>query len=151
MLDDLNALSLTQLHARYAQLPAVEPQARLGSWRAAFVGPWWLRLSAGPSVALSGLPGWYGKRFSTPEAAVNLLRCGAGLREALPMACSEQPSWLDGKPCAALSYGAATRLPWRWVRDELRQLDEQHCLCLTFVDLPLLRRIGFPFVLVREQ
>ena len=67
------------------------------------------------------------------------------------MACSEQASWLDGKPCAALSYGAATRLPWRWVRDELRQLDEQHCLCLTFVDLPLLHRIGFPFVLVRGQ
>ena len=151
MLDDLNALSLTQLHARYAQLPAVAPQVRLGSWRATFVGPWWLRLSAGPSVALSGLPGWYAKRLSTPEAAVNLLRSSAGLREALPMACSEQASWLDGKPCAALSYGAATRLPWRWVRDELRQLDEQHCLCLTFVDLPLLRRIGFPFVLVRGQ
>ena len=35
-------------------------------------------------------------------------------------------------------------------RDELRQLDEQHCLCLTFVDLPGLRRLGFPFLLVRE-
>ena len=66
------------------------------------------------------------------------------------MTCSEQPSWLNGQPCAALGYGAATRLPWRWVRDELRQLDEQHCLCLTFVDLPGLRRLGFPFLLVRE-
>ncbi len=151
MHNDLNSLSLAQLHARYRQLPTVAPTARVGRWRAAFVGPGWLRLSAGPSVALSGLPGWYGKRFSTPEAAVNLMGSGAGLREALPMQCSEQASWLDGQPCAALSYGSATRLPWCWVRDELRQLDEQRCLCLTFVDLPLLRRIGFPFVLVREQ
>lgn len=150
MIDSLNQLSLRQLQARYATLPALADQARTGQWRARFVGPWWLRCSAGPSIALNGLPGWYGKRFERADAAVNLLQGPDGLRAALPMQCSEQASWLDGKPCAALSYGAATRRPWRWVRDELRVLDERHCLCLTFVDLPLLRRLAFPFVLERD-
>jgi len=81
-------------------------------------------LSAGPSIALSGMPGWYGKRFLDSTAAVNLQHRGDQWHELLPMTCSEQPSWLDGQPCAALGYGAATRRPWRWVRDELRQLDE---------------------------
>ena len=96
------------------------------------------------------MPGWYGKRFVDAQAAVNLRRRGEQLLELLPMRYSAQPSWLDGQPCVALDYSQATRRPWRWVRDELRQLDPQHCLCLTFVDLPGLRRLGFPFLLVRE-
>lgn len=148
MNDTLNRLSLGQLLSRYRQLPAAKTLT--GRWRAEFVGPWWLRLSAGPSIALSGMPGWYGKRFLDPSSAVNLQWRGDQFSELLPMSCSEQPSWLDGQPCAALAYGAATRRPWRWVRDELRQLDEQRCLCLTFVDLPGLRKLGFPFLLVRE-
>ena len=148
MMQTLHSLSLSQLLARYRQLPAAEHL--IGRWRAEFIGPWWLRASAGPSIALSGMPGWYGKRFVDAQAAVNLRRRGGQLLELLPMRYSAQPSWLDGQPCVALDYGQATRRPWRWVRDELRQLDPQHCLCLTFVDLPGLRRLGFPFLLVRE-
>jgi hypothetical protein len=148
MTETLNQLSLGQLLARYRQLPAAS--ALIGSWRAAFVGPRWLRSSAGPSIALSGMPGWHGKRFVDDRNAVNLLRRGGELRELLPMSYATEASWLDGQPCVAIAYGPQVRLPWRWVRDELRQLDEQHCLCLTFVDLPLLRRLGFPFLLVRE-
>ena len=150
MHDALDTLSLGQLLARYRQLPAVPAALRTGQWRARFIGPWWLRLSAGPSIALSGMPGWYGKRFASPQAAHNLQRRGDTLQALLPMHCSEQASWLDGRPCAALGYGESARRPWRWVRDELRQLDERRWLCLTFVDLPLLRRLGFPFLLERE-
>lgn len=148
MTETLNQLSLGQLLARYRQLPVAT--GLLGSWRAEFVGPWWLRCSAGPSIALSGMPGWHGKRFVDVRSAVNLQRRGGQLRERLPMSYDTQPSWLDGQPCVAIGYGRQAPLPWRWVRDELRQLDEQHCLCLTFVDLPGLRRLGFPFLLVRE-
>ncbi|MBF7731409.1 hypothetical protein [Pseudomonas sp. N040] len=149
MLSRLSGLSVRQLLNLYATLPAVPATARLGLWRACFVGPWWLRLSAAPGIALGGMPGWQGKRFDTAQSAVNLLRAGSGLREVLPMRCSEQPSWLDGRPCAAVAYGASARMPWRWVRDELRQLDADHWLCLTYLDLPLLRRLACPFVLVR--
>lgn len=147
----LRGLSMRMLYARYSDLPAVPALQRQGDWRAVFIGPWWLRLSAAPAIALSGMPGWFGKRFATPVAAVNLLRSSSGLREVLSMRCSEQPSWHDGRPCCVLVYGSKARLPWRWVRDELRQLDAQHWLCMTYVDLPLLRHLGCPFMLVRDQ
>jgi hypothetical protein len=145
-----SGFSIRKLLALYATLPPVPVSARAGSWRAGFVGPWWLRWSAAPAIALGGMPGWHGKRFAGTDAAVNLLRSPAGLREVLPMRCSEQPSWHDGRPCTVLAYGARARIPWRWVRDELRQLDEGHWLCLTWVDLPLLRRLACPFLLVHE-
>ncbi len=143
-------LSIRQLLTLYSSLPPVAAENRRGLWQARFVGPWWLRISAAPGIALGGMPGWLGKRFDAPDAAVNILNSDGGLREALPMQCSQQPSWHDGQPCAAIGYGAKARLPWRWVRDELRQFDDNLWLCLTFIDLPLLRRLPFPFVLVRE-
>jgi len=151
MHSQLRRLSIGKLYTLYGSLPAVQPLRRQGIWRAVFIGPWWLRLSAAPCIALSGMPGWFGKRFETPETAVNLLRSGKGLREVLSMRCSEQPSWHDGRPCAALAYGSKARVPWRWVRDELRQLDEDRWLCMTYVDLPLLRGQGCPFMLVHES
>ena len=77
MMQTLHSLSLSQLLARYRQLPAAEQL--IGRWRAEFIGPWWLRGSAGPSIALSGMPGWYGKRFVDAQAAVNLRRRGGQL------------------------------------------------------------------------
>ena len=148
MTETLDRLALGQLLARYRQLPAAT--AVVGQWCARFVGPWWLRHSAGPSIALSGMPGWHGKRFVDERNAVNLQWRGGELRELLPMSYATEPSWLDGQPCVAIAYGRQAPLPWRWVRDELRQLDDDRCLCLTFVDLPGLRRLGFPFLLVRE-
>ena len=145
----LHGLGLRQLYTCYGGLPAVPSSSRQGAWRAVFIGPWWLRLSAAPAIALSGMPGWFGKRFETPESAVNLLRSDQGLREVLSMRCEEQPSWYDARPCVALIYASNARLPWRWVRDELRQLDDDHWLCMTYVDLPLLRRLGSPFMLER--
>lgn len=145
----LCGLGLHQLYRRYGELPAVPAARRQGDWRALFIGPWWLRLSAAPAIALSGMPCWFGKRFETPESAVNLLRSDQGLREVLSMCCHEQPSWHDGRPCVVLVYASTARLPWRWVRDELRQLDDDHWLCITYVDLPWLRRLGSPFLLAR--
>jgi hypothetical protein len=56
---------------------------------------------------------------------------------------------LDGKPVVALTYGAAGPVPWRWVTDELRALDEHTLLGMTRIDLPLLRHMVFPFLLER--
>jgi hypothetical protein len=147
----LHGLGLRQLYTSYGDLSAVPAARRQGDWRAVFIGPWWLRLLAAPAIAVSGMPGWFGKRFANPESAVNLLRSAKGLREVLSMRCEEQPSWNDGRPCSVLVYASKARMPWRWVRDELRQLDEQHWLCMTYVDLPLLRALGCPFMLVRDD
>jgi hypothetical protein len=137
-------LSTLKHHFATAGLPSAAKRA--GLWRARFIGPWWLRLGGRPGVALSGLRGWQGKRFLTPDHATNVLDSG----EALSMQCRECPSSLDGGPVAALSYGADGPVPWRWVTDELRALDERTLLGMTVINLPLLRHFAFPFLLERD-
>jgi hypothetical protein len=64
-------------------------------------------------------------------------------------------SRLDGRDGVELVYlpedGRPAPLPWRWVRDELRAVDADTILGMTVVDLPLLRRFAFPFLLRRER
>ncbi len=48
------------------------------------------------------------------------------------------------------SKRASGPLPWRWVTDELRALDDRTLLGMTRIDLPGLRGLAFPFLLERE-
>jgi hypothetical protein len=123
---------------------------RSGFWRARFIGPWWLRISGMPSCYVSGLWGWQGKKFLTADSATNVLARGDSTIDALSMQARECPSALDGKPVVALTYGEAGPVPWRWVTDELRALDDRTLLGMTRIDLPLLRHMVFPFLLERE-
>lgn len=114
-----------------------------GDYRATFLGPWWLRLTAGPSIALGGLPGWWGKRFQG-EQVTNLLSTKNGFREKFQMQASIQASFLDGRPCLRLTYAKSSGFPWNFIYDEFR-VHEQGLLGMTVVNFPLLRKIGFPF------
>ncbi len=143
---DLTTASLHTLRQSFATATVPAPGQRSGFWRARFIGPWWLRLGGRPSVALSGLRGWQGKRFLTADSATNVLTRG----DALSMQCRECPSSIDGGAVAALTYGAAGPLPWRWVTDELRALDDRTLLGMTIINLPLLRHFAFPFLLERD-
>ena len=60
-------------------------------------------------------------------------------------------SLADGKPCAVLRYGAESPFPWRHVTDELRSLGDGKLLGMTVIDVPVLRGLAFPFLLVRED
>lgn len=147
--------SLAELKRLFSTLPAPVPESRHGFFRAQFVGPAWLRHSARPSLALSGLPGWQGKQFLDPDTATNVLKQGGQLTQALQMKVVPGVSRLDGKTGVALHYlprdGRPAPLPWRWIQDEMRVLDEHTLLCMTVIDLPLLRHLAFPFLLVREH
>ncbi|WP_241385844.1 hypothetical protein [Rhodococcus sp. CH91] len=123
-----------------------------GTYRAVFVGPALLRVAAPRAIALGGMPRWYGKRFAGDGTAVNLLADtgGALLQEKLPMRVAIAPSWLDGHPAIVVSYGADAPVPWRWVRDEFRTLDERTLLGLTFAATPASRVLASPFTLVRD-
>ncbi len=147
--------SIRALEALFRTLPAPDDTDLRGSFRASFVGPALIRWTARPTLALTGLPGWYGKRFLDARNATNLLDRGGTLREHLAMEVTEVVSYVDGRPGRALTYpardGRPAPLPWRWVRDEMRRFDERTILAFTFVDRPLVRRIGFPFLLVREE
>lgn len=147
--------SLRALKALFAALPAPAPDMRRGFFRARFVGPLWLRLSAKPSLEITGLPGWQGKKFLGPDNATNVLQLGRTQVDALAMAVCPVTSMVDGQPGLALQYppqnGKPAPLPWRFVRDEMRVVDERTLLCMTVVDLPGLRKFAFPFLLERED
>ena len=147
----LRSAPLHSIRQRFSELPPAPPSARQGFYRASFIGPAWLRLSAGPSIALSGLPGWQGKRFIDPQCATNVLRGRKGVHEKFRMQCNARPSMVDGKDGVDLSYGAKGPIPWRWLRDELRQLDDNTLLGMTVIELPLLNRLAFPFLLSRDD
>lgn len=110
-----------------------------------------MRASARPTLNLTGLPNWQGKRFLTPHTATNVLLSKQGKVDALNMTLTAVTSYVDGKSGLALTYGSDAPAPWRWVRDELRMVDNNTILAITYVDLPILRLFPFPFVLQREQ
>ena len=143
-----NTTSLSAWRARFLTLPAPQPAAIPGFRRVAFVGPFWLRQSAPSAIGLGGLPGWLGKRFISADQAINVL---AGGEERLPMRVEFGASWLDGKPVLVCGYGRDAPFPWRRVRDEFRVLSETAWLGMTLVDLPGLRRTGWPFLLTLED
>jgi len=126
-----------------------EPELH-GRFRAEFIGPAWLRLTAGPSVALAGLRHWWGKELSGPGPAYNLVERRGSMVRTLPMQLGLAGSLVDGRTCAALRYGPESPRPWPHVVDELRTLDEGRLLGMTVIDVPLLRALAFPFLLVRE-
>ena len=94
---DLRTASLAYILKIYQNLPPVSEDHRNGFYRATFIGPAWLRATAGPSLAISGLKGWQGKRFITPNSATNILKSKEKLTEKLTMSCEEGPSDVDGK------------------------------------------------------
>ncbi|KRW61866.1 hypothetical protein [Pseudomonas sp. TTU2014-080ASC] len=149
-LEGLTSASLGEIKTVFNELEPVPAGARQGFFRASFVGPWWLRASAGPGLVLGGLPGWQGKRFIDANTATNVLQRRHGVEEKLRMSCQESVSAVDGRMGVALIYGADAPLPWRWIRDELRMLDDNTWLAMTVVDVPILRGLALPFVLQRE-
>jgi len=146
--------SIGELKRLFSSLPPPAASMRHGFFRANFIGPAWLRRSGRPSVELSGLRGWQGKRFLNPDDATNILKKGDAFVEALAMRITPGASQVDGKQGVALHYvphgGKPAPIPWCWVRDELRAVDENTLLGMTVVDLPVLRHLAFPFLLERE-
>ena len=148
--EDLQHASLKELRSIFEKLPAPDDDFRAGFFSAQFIGPWWIRLTARPSLHVTGLPHWQGKKFKTPELATNILYSPQGLTEKYLMNCVHGPSMVDQQQAVYLDYGSQAPRPWRWIRDELRVLNEHSMLCMTVIDIPVLRHFPFPFVLSRK-
>lgn len=146
--------SLAELKTLFRSLQPPGESMRRGFFRASFVGPAWLRLTARPSLEMSGLPGWQGKKFLDAEHATNVLLKNGARVDHLAMRVMPVTSRVDGRPGLALTYpprdGKPAPIPWRWVRDELRAIDGNTILGMTVIELPLLRHLVFPFLLTRE-
>jgi cholesterol oxidase len=146
--------SVSTLMRAWSSLQAPALDDLVGSLRAEFVAP--LRHMAPVGLGLVGLPRWHGKRFawSGPAelAGVNLVRSrsGAGvLEERLRMRAVLGEGLADRRPAVVVTYAADGPRPWRWVRDELRVGSDGVLVGMSYVDRPLLRRGGLPFMLHR--
>lgn len=137
--------SLTELSRRWRELPEPDAAAMRGTFDGEFVGPRPVRAAFTGGLALFGMRGWHGKRFDTPDRGANRLAHGTGF----PMHAHVEASYADGRDAIVAVYGDRERIPFRWLRDEFRELDEDTLLGLSFVDAPGLRRIGTPFLLHR--
>ncbi|WP_121256025.1 hypothetical protein [Nocardioides ferulae] len=149
----MTASGLLATRRSWSSLAVPDPADLVGDLAASFLPP--LRRVAPAGLGLVGLPRWWGKRFVLAGDGldgVNLVRPrdGGVLAEVLPMTARVAPSLADGRPALVVSYAADAPRPWRWVRDELRTRPDGTIVGLTFVDLPVLRRLGgTPFLLSR--
>ncbi len=141
-----------ELRERFRRLPAPDLGAIAGRHVGAFPGPRAYELACRYGMAATGLAGWDGKRFEAPGGspgegrATNVVRDG----DAKPMLARIAPSLTDARPALVCTYRPQETPPLRWVRDELRCWDERTLLGLAFLDLPVARRIGLPFLLRRD-
>ena len=157
---ELNTLQLKQFRNLFASLPIPDPASMPGVYRAAFVGPAWLRSSAGPALALSGLGGWWGKEFTADKTAINIVvhngvfhpKLELGLFHKLfPMELVTARSFIDGQNGLSLHYLPGNPFPWMYVVDELRRLGQDSLLGLTIANSPGLRGLAFPFILQKVE
>ncbi|MEH6818996.1 hypothetical protein [Dietzia psychralcaliphila] len=143
--------SLGTLRTLFTQATPAATPPEPGDYLVTFVGPAPLKVIAPRAIAMGGMPGWRGKRFAAGGTAVNLLDNGRdAVRETLPMRVTLEPSWLDGRPAVVCSYATDGPVPWRWVRDEFRALDERRLLGLTFVGGPWSKAAAAPLLLTRR-
>ena len=150
-----HTVSIGNLHKAFRAAGAPELEHLVGQHEAQYAGPLWMRASGAPTMTLTGMPKWYGKRFRAPESdestleGVNLLRTRDGLEMSLPMRAELAPSRVDGLPALIVSYPSDARWPWRGVNDELRPIGEETLLGLTFGLMPGFFG-GVPFMLHRR-
>jgi hypothetical protein len=148
---DYNALSLKQFRDLFVSLPVPELASIRGVYRAAFVGPAWLRTSAGPALALSGLGGWWGKEFSADGTAVNIVLRAGNFSTRFPMKLVNAKSFIDGRDGLAVHYQPGNPFPWMYIVDELRQMKADTLLGMTLANVNGLRNLAFPFTLQYQE
>ena len=147
----LNQTPFSQFKPLFSALCAPEIHSLCGMYRAEFTGPAWLRKSAGPSLALAGMGGWCGKEFYADGTAVNLVSHGRQMHRVFPMRLVTLASLVDGKPGMTVQYIQGCPFPWPYIIDELRRLDENCLLGLTIINVGILRKLAFPFLLQVQE
>ncbi len=147
----LNKLSRTDFYHLFATASVPTMANTAGIYRASFVGPAWLRVGAGPTLAVSGLRNWWGKHIREDGTANNLVLREGKLEARLTMHLVDTTSMLDGRHTLALIYDEENPFPWPYVVDEIRRLDPLTFLGMTHVKAGTLRRIAFPFLLEYQE
>lgn len=146
-----NRMSLSQIRRRFAAQPLPRMNELKGDYTGEFIGPAWMRSTAGPSLAPTCLRGWLGKRILDGGEAINRVRRGGVEKEVVPMKVVETKSKVLPGPTVALAYSRTeTPFPFSRVMDEVRVWDDKCLLCLMVLDLPGARLVPWPFLLHRD-
>ena len=146
---DFNQLSLPSFKSLFAHLLPPQSSELKGIYQAEFVGPFWLRKTAGPFLALASFKGWWGKQFGGVEQGVNLFFRSGKLLALHPFTLTIMPSLVDDKPSVVIRYAPNAPFPWYFAQDELRWFDDARTMLLglTILNKGILRRLAFPFLL----
>jgi hypothetical protein len=146
-----NSLSIKDFRNLFQTLLVPEASSIRGTYQASFVGPAWLRASAGPALAISGLDGWWGKEFHDDGTAINIVLRAGKYSTRFPMKFTQARSFIDHKGGLALHYQQGNPFPWMYVVDELRRIDDTTILGMTIANVNGLRGLAFPFILQKQK
>ncbi len=150
-IEEFNRMSLKQFKDLFVSLLIPNPDEIRGKYRAAFVGPAWLRASAGPALAVTGLGGWWGKEFFNDGTAINIIFHAGNFSARFRMQFVHARSFIDSKDGLALHYQKGNPFPWMYVVDEIRRVDESTLLGMTIANVRGLRGMAFPFILQKDS
>lgn len=148
--EELNRMYLKQFKDMFKSLRIPIPEEIRGKYRAAFVGPAWLRRSAAPALAITGLGGWWGKEFFNDGTAINIIFHAGNFSTRFPMKFVQAQSFIDNKGGLALHYQKGNPFPWMHVVDEIRRIDDSTLLGMTIANVRGLRGMAFPFILQKD-
>jgi hypothetical protein len=149
-ISELNQYPLRKFRDLFASLGVPEAASIRGKYSASFVGPSWLRISAGPALTISGLGGWWGKEFHDDGTAINIILRAGQFSTRFPMKFVKARSFIDGRDGLALHYQLGNPFPWMFVVDEIRRMDGSTLLGMTIANVNGLRGLAFPFVLQKQ-
>lgn len=151
VIEATNGRSFAVCRSLFSHLEPVSIRRLHGAFQSAFTGPAWLQTVAPRLLVLGGLGGWCGKWFDGQGQGHNLVMRRGKVRATMPIRLEKRPSLIDRLPTCTVVYPKGSRFPWPLIVDELRQLNDQTILGMTIVNLPLLRRTAYPFLLHKTE
>jgi hypothetical protein len=144
--------SLSSLTSAFSRSRDPELSDLLGTHDGLFAGPWWLRYPAPFVIKVIGMPGWCGKTFrrssvDTMLIGDNLVRAADGqIKPSVPITARIGTARLDRRPAIIIDYPDTASWPLRNITDEVRPLDDDTLLGLTY-GIPAAPSTGAPFIL----
>ncbi|NTX09942.1 hypothetical protein HUA74_27485 [Myxococcus sp. CA051A] len=135
----------------FTRLPTPTRDSLPGRYRAELLGPAWFQGFAHRLLGVLGMRGWWGKDIAPGgREGANLVNRVGGVWRAVPLVLREGTSRVDGRTSLQVEYTPEVGWQWRPFVDELRWLEGRTLLAMTHLELPVLRRLTFPFLLHRE-
>ncbi|WP_372966166.1 hypothetical protein [Marinobacter sp.] len=139
--------SLSKILELYDSLPPPTTLLTEGRFYGHSIGPTWLVAMGWPLLNFGAMAGWKGKHFYEGGHVLNIVERKAVESEILPISSSILPYTKGHGNALRLSYPSDSPFPWNRITDELRPLSDGRYLGVTTLDMPLMKRLPYPFVL----